>query len=107
MEDTYDLVLLIDDNEIDNIIHQMVMDRIGFANNTITYQSVEDAIKYLKKSGKGKKKIPEIILLDLIMPVENGFVFLDEFEKLPDSIKMNTKIVVITHSIDERDQVKS
>jgi CheY-like chemotaxis protein len=41
------------------------------------------------------------------MPVENGFVFLDEFEKLPDSIKMNTKIVVITHSIDERDQVKS
>jgi response regulator of citrate/malate metabolism len=107
MEDSYKLVLLIDDDDIDNIIHNMVIDAIGFAEKTIIYKTVEDAIKYLKKARNGEAEIPEIILLDLIMPLESGFVFLDEFETFPESFKLNTKIVVITHSIDEREQEKT
>src|ERR1017187_2700220 len=107
MKDTYKLVLLIDDDDIDNIIHKMGINSIGFAENTIIYKTVEDAINYLKKSAKGVEKITEMILLDLIMPLANGFEFLTQFETLPESIKKKTKIVVITHSIDEEDEMKS
>jgi response regulator of citrate/malate metabolism len=107
MESTHKLVLLIDDDDIDNIIHKMVINATKFAENIIIYKSVDDAISYLKLASQGKAKIPEIILLDLIMPLESGFNFLDEFEKFPDSLKRNTKIIVITHSIDEKEQMKS
>ena len=107
MEKNYNTVLLIDDDDIDNIIHKMVINEVNFAENIITCKTSEDAIIYLQQAKRGEKKIPDLILLDIIMPVEDGFVFLDEYEKLPDSIKNNIKIIVITHSIDDRDKIKS
>lgn len=107
MKDTYKSVLIIEDDEIDIVIYEMVIKSIGFAENIIIRKTVEGAMNYLKKAGKGEEEIPEIILLDLFMPLESGFEFLTQFETLPDSIKKNSKIAVITHSSDENDEMKS
>jgi|ERR1035437_5521471 response regulator of citrate/malate metabolism len=107
MQDIHKTVLIVEDDEIDAIIHEMVINSIRFADNIIKYQSCGDAIGYLRSAAKGLVIVPELILLDLIMPLENGFEFLKEFELLPDELKNKTKIVVVTHSIDERDLLKS
>lgn len=60
-----------------------------------------DAIFSLINSGK---PLPEVIFLDINMPVMDGWAFLDEFLKLPDTSGVHIKI--ITSSIDIRDRQK-
>lgn len=107
MEYKYKTVLLIDDDDIDNILHKMVINSINFADKLIVCKSGEEAINYLQKAIKGEEKTPEMIFLDLRMPMENGFVFLKDYEMLPESLKNNIKIVVVTHSMDEKDLLQS
>lgn len=48
--------------------------------------------------------LPDLIFLDINMPVMDGWAFLDEFLKLPSSSSVN--ITIISSSIDIRDQEK-
>ena len=48
-------------------------------------------------------RIPEVIFLDINMPIVDGFVFLFEFESFPDSIKDNSKIIVLSSSDNKKD----
>lgn len=69
--------LLIDDNEIDNFINRKVLESCGFK-NILTFTNSPAALKHLAET----KDIPQLILLDLVLPVMNGFEFLDKFAKL-------------------------
>lgn len=60
-----------------------------------------DAISYLVEH---KMALPEVIFLDINMPVMDGWTFLDEFLKLPNTFGVHIKI--ITSSIDMRDRQK-
>ena len=47
--------------------------------------------------------VPDVMLLDIVMPVMDGFQFLEEFEKLPDSVHQKVKIIMLSSSISPRD----
>jgi CheY-like chemotaxis protein len=51
--------------------------------------------------------LPEVIFLDIDMPLMDGFQFLDEFEKLGSNTKEKCKIVMLTSSINPQDVNKS
>jgi|ERR1017187_77382 CheY-like chemotaxis protein len=98
-----DTVLLIDDSEIDNIINRKFLEQDKFAKNIISMQSSEKALEYLSDEFKFYKKVPDIIFLDLWMPLMNGFTFLKSFETFPEPLKCKTKIVMLTSSLYEED----
>jgi CheY-like chemotaxis protein len=95
-------VMLIDDNETDLFIQQRVLHNAGFGKEVFSYSSPLEALKYLQTNPP--EKWPDIIFLDLNMPVMNGFMFLIEFGNFSSSIKKNCPIVILSSSNNPRDK---
>ena len=99
-----DVVMLIDDNEIDLFINQKVLELCHFTKKLITFHSGREALEYLLSAPT--EDIPDLIFLDLNMPVIDGFRFLFEFSTFPDHIRSKASIVVLTSSDNMRDKEK-
>lgn len=93
--------LLIDDNEIDNFINERIINTSGFAENVTVKNSCDAALEFLKSGPAGD--LPEVIFLDLNMPVKDGFAFLADFNQLPDDVKKTCKVIVLSSSISPED----
>ncbi|MBS1950340.1 MAG: Two-component transcriptional response regulator, LuxR family [Cytophagales bacterium] len=102
----YHSVMLIDDNEIDNLINQKMIEAASIAGNIYTHTGAKSAIEFLKNMEKmdlAEKVLPDIIFLDIDMPLMDGFQFLDEFENLSPLTRKKCKIVMLTSSINPQD----
>ena len=99
---TYNTCLLIDDNYIDNIVTRKLLENSGFAENIIIRESPDDAMQSLSDGSVA----PDVIFLDIRMPLMDGFEFLEEFDKL-DINKKNIKIYLLSSSLDPADVQRS
>ena len=103
MSNYYKTCLLIDDNYIDNFVTRRILEGGSFAEKVIVSQSAGDAINSLK-AGTVK---PDVIFLDIRMPLMGGFEFLQEFDKLELENKSDIKIFMLSSSLDPADLKKS
>ena len=99
----YKTCLLIDDNYIDNFVTRRILEGGNFAEKVIVSQSASEAIDSLR-SGSVK---PDVIFLDIRMPVMGGFEFLQEYDKLEIQGKKAIKIFMLSSSLDPTDLRKS
>ena len=97
------LTMLIDEDEIDNIINQKIIESNEFAEDIIIFQSGQEALEYLAKNADDPDQLPQIIFLDINMPIMDGFQFLAEFEKLDEKVRNKCKIIMLSSSISPRD----
>ncbi len=80
----------------------------NFAENVNSHCFPEKALEELVAlSESGGKEFPDIIFLDINMPRMDGWEFLQEFEKLPDTILNKCSVYMLTSSIDPNDIEKS
>ncbi len=108
----YHSVMLIDDNEIDNLINQKMVEAAHLSDYIYTHTGAKSAIEFLKNIEQLEKDIvesvlPDVIFLDIDMPLMDGFQFLEEFNKLKDTTISKCKIIMLTSSINPQDVSKS
>lgn len=102
-ESNIELVMLVDDNDTDNFIHKRVLELTGFCTNILVKNSGKSALEYLEENKNNMDVLPNIIFLDINMPIVDGFVFLFEYENFPESLKQKCKIVILSSSDSKRD----
>ncbi|OYU82097.1 MAG: response regulator [Flavobacterium sp. BFFFF1] len=101
-------VICIDDDPIALLLSRMVISKANFASQVITFSNGEEAISYLTATPEsGDKEEKQLILLDLNMPVMDGWEFLEQFSQGLSSHYQNTKIILLSSSIDPNDIRKS
>jgi CheY-like chemotaxis protein len=77
------------------------MQLADFCNSFLVFNNGRDALDNLKAIIRANKKLPDVILLDLNMPVMDGWQFLDEFLREPTPKPI--LIYIVTSSIDPDD----
>jgi CheY-like chemotaxis protein len=97
MEKTYSF-LLVDDDNINNFINKRIIKRLGICNRIDAVKNGLDALKYVTEFSPEDNKCPEVILLDLEMPVMDGLEFLQSYSELTFANKDNVKIIVLSGS---------
>jgi CheY-like chemotaxis protein len=102
----HDTVLLIDDNYIDNAIHQKILESCRFAKHIIVFESAKLAINFIRNIKPNELKEAIIIFLDLRMPEVDGYAFLEKIRELPPNILSKIKIYVLSSSLDPSDRKK-
>ncbi len=100
-----DLVLVIDDYEIHSLAAEIMIKRQAFAKKVMTFSSAIDALAFLS-SVKEVSAFPEVIFLDIQMPLMDGFEFLDEYIQLPASMRERCSIVLLSATQVPNDHVK-
>jgi len=93
-------VMLIDDDVVTNLINTKVFKKLPGL-EVSDYVNGQLAIEQLKQWCQSThEKLPSVILLDINMPIMDGWEFLDEFQKLPGVAHQKSKIYILTSSID-------
>ena len=98
MSTRFPLVMLVDDNELDNFINKKLVEADSFADATTIHTSAQSALDYLKSNAADNAQIPDLIFLDIMMPEMDGFAFLDAFDRLPESVRNKSRIVMLSTS---------
>lgn len=90
----YECIMLVDDNSMDNFVNQRLIESCGFAGEIIACQSAQEGLDYLMAG----KNLPQIIFLDINMPVMNGFDFLNSMMNLPDIVQHHCRVIMLSTS---------
>lgn len=98
-------ILLIDDDEISNFLNQSMLKKSGLFDEIQVLNNALLGLKVLKDLVHSKGLIPEIILLDLMMPIMDGFEFLRELDKLELEELKQIKVIMLTSSLDPKDRL--
>lgn len=98
-----DIVMLVDDDETDNYISKRVIEMTQFAKRVEIKKSGASALSYFYSNMDDISQLPDIIFLDINMPVVDGFVFLYEFERFDELIKDKCKVIILSSSDNKRD----
>ena len=100
-----DTTCLIDDDRIFIFAAKRILKATEFCDNFTIYNNGAEALIGLRDIIKSGNNIPDLILLDLNMPIMDGWQFLDEFVKIENSKKIT--LYIVSSSIDPADSEKA
>jgi len=96
--------IIIDDSRLDCFIAEKIIQNSGTYSSVKSYMEATDAYESIKNGLIGDDSIITIIILDIQMPVMNGFQFVEVFEQLPEEIQSKFAIFLFSSSINENDK---
>lgn len=100
-----DLVYIIEDDPIASFIIKSIVDRNPEIKKSVTFENAKVALNFLSNAFSGNINLPNLILLDINMPVMDAWHFLESLSNLPNYKPIS--VYILSSSIDNADIVKS
>lgn len=103
-------ILLIDDDPICTWLNKSFLEDLKISDQIICHSDGLSALEHLQKicQGQSEALMPDLIFLDLNMPVVDGFEFLQKINTLPGcSSQLSERVVVLTTSMHSKDLEKA
>lgn len=96
-------ICVIDDDKIYRFTMNRSLYLFDLSRDVLEFSNGEDAITFLRENAKEAKLLPDVIFLDVNMPLFSGWDFLDVFEELKHDLVKRIKIFMFSSSIDSTD----
>lgn len=103
LQPIFETVMIIDDNSTDLYITSRIITKNNFGKKVVEYSAAEDALKYLRENQDDITMLPQVIFIDIYMPLMSGFEFMERYDQLPTSLKNYCKVFIISSTIDDFD----
>jgi CheY-like chemotaxis protein len=96
-------IAIIDDNHLDRVICRKMIERISPFAEILEFANAIDALQYLLDYANEPEKLPDSVLLDIRMPLVNGWEYLENYAKLESQLTKHPRHYIYTSSIDPSD----
>ncbi len=93
--------MLVDDNPIDLMVNRRLLQNTFEGATVNSFNNSVDAVEFFKKNGSNSAELPNVVLLDIIMPRLDGFQVIEELEKIFNAIPF--KIFLLSSTLDDAD----
>lgn len=103
----FNLACVIDDDSIARLMSEIMIFNYKIAKKTITFEDGKAALDYFKSFKNSPDMLPELILLDINMPVLNGWGFIEHFSRLAPDLSRKVVIYLVSSSIDPLDHQRA
>ncbi len=102
------IVCLIDDDNIYQYTARVILEATGLAKEIQSFYNGSDAINFFTKAGNFvAETLPDVIFLDINMPIMDGWAFLEEYNKFYSNLPKNIRIYMVSSSVNSSDMQKS
>ncbi|MBC8054685.1 MAG: response regulator [Sphingobacteriaceae bacterium] len=92
------IIWMIDDDEIQQYCFEKSLELQGISKQCIKFFDGENAINFFRNHPKDLDLLPDVIFLDLNMPIVNGWQFLQQYALIKTGLKKQAKIYVLSSS---------
>lgn len=100
------VIAVVDDDSVYQFTASRTLKATALPHEIIQFNNGQEALTFLRGSvsSNGNASLPDIIFLDINMPITDGWKFLEEFHELKTRLAKDIKIYMVSSSIDPRDQ---
>ncbi|GGH35108.1 response regulator [Dyadobacter endophyticus] len=98
-----EILCVIDDDKIFTYLLKRIIEKAKIAREIIFFENGRDALDYISLNRENTLKLPQLILLDINMPILDGWQFLNEYGKLKPDVPQPISICMMSSSVEVDD----
>jgi CheY-like chemotaxis protein len=97
------IIGIIDDDTIYHFILTSIINKNKLAESILSFLDGEKAIQYLTENKMNNEKIPDVLFLDVNMPIMDGWMFIEEYARIKTDITKKTLVFMLSSSANRID----
>jgi CheY-like chemotaxis protein len=97
------ITAIIDDDRVYHFILTSIINKNKLADSILSFMDGEEAIQYFTNNKTEHEKIPDIVFLDINMPIMDGWMFVEAYTRIKRDITKKSIIFMASSSVDPID----
>ncbi|MFD1552868.1 response regulator [Putridiphycobacter roseus] len=97
-------ICIVDDDDIYQFTMMKTLEMIESSKKLIAFYDGESALNFMLDNLHNESELPDVILLDINMPIMDGFQFMEEYVKIKPKVGKKITIYMVTSSVDDVDK---